>query len=159
MPNAAKPIPEGFHTITAAITVRDAAAAIDFYKKAFGAVEISRMTGPDGKIGHAELRIGDSVLFLGDEWPGMSAVPSSGLPSSTLFMYVTDVDSTFNQAVASGAKSDMPVQNMFWGDRYGKLTDPFGHHWGLATHVEDVTPEEMKRRQAEFFKKAAAGQN
>jgi PhnB protein len=156
MANAVKPIPEGYHTINPALTVRNAAAAIEFYKKAFGAVETVRMPGPDGKIGHAELRIGDSVLFLSDEWPGMAVAPSlSGPPSNYLFMYVPDADRTFSQAIASGATATMPVQKQFWGDRYGKLTDPFGHHWGIATHVEDVSPEEMERRQAEFFKKAA----
>lgn len=155
MANAVKPIPEGFHTLTPALTVRNAAAAIEFYKKAFGAVEVVRMQGPDGKIGHAELMIGDSAIFLGDEWPGMAAAPLPGLPSSSLFMYVSDADRTFNQAVASGATVNMPVEKQFWGDRYGKLTDPFGHHWGIATHVEDVSPEEMERRRKEFAAKAA----
>jgi PhnB protein len=156
-----KPIPEGSHSITPGLTCRGAAQAIDFYKKAFGATEVMRMPSPDGKIMHAELKIGDSILFLSDEFPGMSAAPSASLPSSSLFLYVTDVDSVFNRAVAAGARAEMPVQDMFWGDRYGKVVDPFGHHWGIATHTEDVAPEEMERRAAAFaanFAKAA-GQN
>jgi len=156
MANAVKPIPEGYHTISPSLTVRDAAAAIQFYKEAFGAEEVVRMPGPNGKIMHAEIRIGDSVLFVNDEWPGMAvAPPMSGLPSSYLFMYVPDVDRIFTQAVAGGATVNMAVENQFWGDRYGKLTDPFGHHWGIATHVEDVTPEEMERRQAKYMAKGA----
>lgn len=156
MANAVKPIPEGYHTISASLTVRNAAAAIEFYKKAFGAVETVRMAGPDGKIMHAEIRIGDSTLFINDEWPGMAVAPSmTGLPSSSLFLYVPDVDRVFTQAVAGGATVNMAVENQFWGDRYGKLTDPLGHHWGIATHVEDVTPEEMKRRQEKFMARAA----
>lgn len=149
---AVKPIPEGHHSVTPALTVRGADKAIEFYKKAFGAQEIVRMPSPDGKIAHAELKIGDSSIMLGEEFPGMSAAPSgSSLPSSYLYLYVADVDSVFNSAVAAGARADMPVQDMFWGDRYGKLTDPFGHAWGVATHKEDVTPEEMERRSAAFF--------
>ena len=155
-----KPTPEGYHTITPGLTCRGAARAIEFYKKAFGATEVMSMPSPDGKIMHAELRIGDSILFLGDEFPGMSAAPSASLPSSSLFLYVTDVDSVFNRAVAAGGQATMPVQDMFWGDRYGKVTDPFGHQWGIATHKEDVAPEEMERRSATFFKDMAkaAGQ-
>ncbi|MGB2886644.1 MAG: VOC family protein [Candidatus Acidiferrales bacterium] len=153
---AVKPIPEGYHSVTPALTCRDAAQAIEFYKKAFGAREVMRMPSPDGKIMHAELKIGDSTLFLGDEFPGMSVAPSaSSLPSSYLFLYVPDADSVFNSALAAGARAEMPVQDMFWGDRYGKLKDPFGHHWGVATHKEDVAPEEMERRSAAFFAKAA----
>ncbi len=149
-----KPIPDGYHSITQSLTCRGADRAIEFYKKALGAQELMRMASPDGKITHAELKIGDSVLFLADEFPGMSAAPS-GTPSSSLFLYVTNVDSVFNRAVAEGSRVDMPLQNMFWGDRYGKLTDPFGHQWGIATHVENVAPEEIERRAAAFFAKAA----
>jgi PhnB protein len=156
MANPVKAVPEGYQTITPSITCRGAAKAIDFYKKAFGAEEISRMGAPDGSIMHAELKIGNSRFMLNDEMPGMAAAPNPGAtPSSSLFLYVSDVDSVFNQAVSSGAKVNMPVQDMFWGDRYGKVTDPFGHHWGLATHVEDVAPEEMERRSKAFMAKAA----
>ena len=154
---AVKPIPEGYQSVTPSITCRDAAAAIEFYKRAFGARETVRMASPDGKVSHAEIKIGDSLIFVSDEFPGMSAAPSTSTPPSFyLFLYVNDVDSVFNDAIGAGAHSEMPVQDMFWGDRYGKLLDPFGHHWGLATHVEDVAPEEMERRGAEFMKKAAA---
>ena len=115
------------------------------------------MPAPDGKIMHAELKIGDSIFFLADEFAGMSAAPSASAPNtgSYLFLYVEDVDSVFHRAVAAGARVEMPMMDMFWGDRYGKLTDPFGHQWGIATHVEDVTPEEMQRRSAAFAAKAA----
>ena len=158
MPAAVKPIPDGYHSITPALTCRDAARAIEFYKAALGAQEIMRMPGPDGKVMHAELRIGDSVLFVADEYPGMSVAPSASAPNtgSYLFLYVENVDSVFNGAVSAGARVVMPVTDMFWGDRYGKITDPFGHQWGIATHVEDVTPEEMERRSAAWAAKAAA---
>jgi PhnB protein len=160
MPDTIRPIPEGYHSISPAITCNNAARAIDFYKEAFGATEINRMPGPGGMIMHAELRIGDSVIFVSDEFPGMSAAPAPGAtPSYYLFLYAPDVDTVFNRAVAAGAQVSMPVTNMFWGDRYGKLTDPFGHSWGVATHVEDVSPDEMMRRSAEWtasMNKAAA---
>lgn len=153
-----RPIPEGYHSISPALTCKDAARAIDFYKEAFGATEIMRMAGPGGSIGHAELRIGDSVIFVSDEFPGMSAAPTPGAtPSAYLFLYSEDVDATFDRAVAAGATVSMPLSDMFWGDRYGKLTDPFGHSWGVATHVEDVAPEEMERRAAEWSAKMAKG--
>jgi PhnB protein len=151
MSDKVRPIPEGYHSLTPAITCKNAATAIDFYKEAFGATEINRMPGPDGMIMHAELRIGDSVIFVSDEFPGMSAAPTAGAtPSSYLFLYAPDVDTIFNRAVAAGAQVSMPVVDMFWGDRYGKLTDPFGHSWGVATHVEDLVPDEMARRSAEW---------
>jgi PhnB protein len=168
MASAVRAVPEGFHTITAAITCKDAARAIDFYKAAFGAVERFRMAGPDGRVNHAELQIGDSIIFVSDEFPGMSAAPSQGVPSSYLYLYVEDADSVFNRAVESGAQVSMPITDMFWGDRYGKVADPFGHHWGISTHVEDVSPEEMDRRGAEWMAQmsskqqaaaAGAGQN
>jgi PhnB protein len=162
MANPVKPIPEGYHSITPGLVCRDASRAIEFYKAAFGAQEIMRMPSPDGKITHAELKIGDSMLFVNDEFPGMAAAPSpTTTPSNALFLYVTDVDSVFKRAVDAGSRVDMPVQDMFWGDRYGKLTDPFGHSWGIATHVEDVAPEEMERRSAAFFASfaKAAGQS
>jgi len=155
-----KPIPENFHSITPNLICRNAAQAIDFYKAVFGATEMVRMPGPDGKIMHAELKIGDSPFFVNDMM-GKSAVssPEHGAVNPTyLHLYVADVDTIFKRALEGGARVDMPVQDMFWGDRYGKLTDPFGQQWGIATHKEDVAPEEMKRRQDAFFAKAA-GQN
>lgn len=156
MPNNVRPIPEGYHSISPAITCKNASAAIDFYKEAFGATEINRMAGPGGRVMHAELRIGDSVIFVSDEFPGMSVAPMPGsTPSSYLFLYTPEVDVVFNRAIAAGAQVSMPVSDMFWGDRYGKLTDPFGHSWGVATHVEDVAPDEMMRRSAEWTAKMA----
>lgn len=162
MPGIVSPIPPGYHSISPALTCKDAARAIDFYKEAFAATEIMRMPGPGGSVAHAELRIGDSVIFVSDEFPGMSAAPAPGAtPSSYLFLYTEDADATFNKALAAGATTAMPLADMFWGDRYGKLTDPFGHSWGIAEHVEDVAPEEMERRskewQASLAKAAAAG--
>ncbi len=124
-----RPIPEGYHSITPALTCRDAARAIDFYKEALGAKEIMRMAGPGGKVMHAELQIGDSHFMIADEFPGMSAAPNpTALQSSYLFVYTEDVDGAFNRAVKAGARADMPPSNMFWGDRYGKVTDPFARH-------------------------------
>ena len=159
MPNPVKPIPEGFHTITPSLICKDAARAIEFYKRVFGAEELMRMPTPDGKIGHAHLKIGDSNLFVNDEFPQMGAVAPTTQGGVYLFTYLKDVDTVFNGAVAAGAKVDMPVTDQFWGDRYGKITDPFGHQWGIATHTEDVSPEEMDRRAKEFAKKMAAGQS
>ncbi|MBI4565605.1 MAG: VOC family protein [Planctomycetes bacterium] len=151
-----KPIPEGFHTLTPGIIVKDGARAIDFYKKAFGAEERFRMTGPDGKsIVHAELRIGDSILMLGEEnlaWGARSPQSLSGTPCS-LHLYVEDADAAFKRAVDAGAHVKMPVENAFWGDRYGKLVDPFGHEWSVATHKEDLTPEEISQRGQEWMAK------
>ncbi len=154
MPASTKPVPEGFHTVTPSLTVRNAAQAIEFYKKALGAEELMRMPMPDGKIGHAELKIGDSVIFLSDEMPGMGMSKSPqtlGGCTGVLNIYVPDVDATFERAVATGAKTTMPVADMFWGDRYGTFIDPFGFAWGIATHVEDVSPEEMDTRAKEAF--------
>jgi PhnB protein len=139
-------IPPGYHSVTPYLVVNDAAKAIDFYKQAFGATELARMGGPGGKIGHAELKIGDSMIMLSDEMMGNRSPQSFGGSPVSIFLYVENVDSTFSQAINAGAKSEMSPDNMFWGDRYGKLTDPFGHSWALATHVEDVAPEEMKKR-------------
>ena len=155
MAHNVRAIPEGYHTISPSLTCKDAARAIDFYKKAFNAQEIMRMPSPDGKISHAELRIGDSVLFLNDEM-GPMAGATSGTPRIYLFLYVEDADTTFDSAVKAGAKVEMPLENQFWGDRFGKLTDPFGHQWGVATHVEDLTPEEIDKRATAFFAKMAA---
>ncbi len=143
-----QPIPQGYHSVTPYLVVNDAARAIDFYRRAFGAKEIMHMNGPNGKIMHAELRIGDSMLMLADEMPGTGCRSPKSLGGSSvgIFLYVENVDAVFNQAVSAGAKTEMPLNDMFWGDRYGKLTDPFGHSWSLATHKEDVAPEEMKKR-------------
>jgi PhnB protein len=154
MNNQVKPIPSDFHTLTPHLVVRDASQAIEFYKKAFGAKEISRVPGPDGKsLMHADLKIGDSRLFLVDEFPEMDCrgPQSIGGTPVTIHMYVEDVDAAFSKAVAAGAQVRMPLADMFWGDRYGVLADPFGHAWSLATHKEDLTPEDIgKRAQAAF---------
>ncbi|HYO65907.1 MAG TPA: VOC family protein [Archangium sp.] len=145
----AQPIPKGYHIVTPSLVVRGAKEAIEFYKKAFGAKEVGKaMTTPDGKILHGEFRIGDSIVMYSDEFPDMgSRSPLSvGGVSSSLLIYTRDADALFNQAVASGAKVAMPVGDMFWGDRYGIVTDPFGHQWQIATHKEDLTPKEMARR-------------
>lgn len=157
MPGQVRPIPEGYHTITPYLTVQNAARAIDFYKRALGAKEIMRMQGPGDKIGHAELRIGDSIVMISDEMPqaGNRSPQSLGGTGVNLFLYVDNVDSVFNNAISAGAKSDMRPEDMFWGDRYGKFTDPFGHSWSVATHKEDVSPQEMERRA----KQAMAGQH
>jgi uncharacterized glyoxalase superfamily protein PhnB len=143
----AKPIPEGFHTLTPHIVVKDAAKAIEFYKKAFGAEEVMRMPGPGGKIMHADLKIGDSHLMLVDEFPEMDCHSPQSLKGSPvhLHVYVPDVDAAFKKAVAAGATASMPVTDMFWGDRYGKVTDPFGHKWSIATHQKDMTPAEIAK--------------
>ena len=158
MPSQAKPVPEGFHTVTPAFAVKNAAKAIDFYRNAFGAEEISRMTAPDGKIMHAEIRIGDSIIMLSDEYPGMGNPAPETLGSTTvnLHIYVPNVDAVFDRAVKSGAKATMPVADMFWGDRYGKLIDPFGHSWSIGTHKEDVSAEEAERRGKEMFAQMSA---
>jgi uncharacterized glyoxalase superfamily protein PhnB len=160
MTNAVKPIPEGFHSITPALVCRQAARAIEFYKSVFGATEIMRMPGPGGTVMHSELKIGDSKIFVSD--PMNTTVPAAPEAGATnpvyLFVYFPDVDNIFNRAVTAGARVEMPLQDMFWGDRYGKLTDPFGQQWGIATHVEDVSPEELSRRRQAFFARAA-GQN
>jgi PhnB protein len=154
---AVKPIPEGYHSVTPYLVVNDGAGAIDFYKKAFGAVETVRMGGPDGKIGHAEIRIGDSNVMLADESPDMGhrSAKSIGATPVSLVLYVEDVDAQFKQAIAAGAKELRPVEDQFYGDRMGTLVDPFGHVWSLGTHVEDVAPEEMNRRMAEMMAQKA----
>ena len=153
------PIPPGFHTATASLTVSNAAEAIDFYKKALGAEEIMRMTGPDGKIGHAELKIGDSIIFLNDEMPGGVGCPKSPLTlggsTGSVYLYVEDVDKSHERAVSAGGKSNMPVMDMFWGDRFGGFTDPFGHAWALATHTRDLSPEEIEEGAKAFWAEMA----
>jgi PhnB protein len=162
MPNPVRAIPEGYHSISPSLTCKDAARAIEFYKSVFGATEVMRMPSPEGKVMHAELRIGDSVIFMNDEFPGVAEAPAAGVTSSIyLFLYTEDVDAVYNRAVSMGSKVMMPLNNMFWGDRYGKVMDPFGHQWGIAQHVEDVAPDEMKRRQDAMAAKMAktAGQS
>ena len=149
----AQPIPEGMHTVTPHLICDGAAAAIEFYKQAFGAVEIARHDAPGGKLLHAELRIGDSAVFLADansEWQAFGPNDLGGTPV-VLHLYVEDAAAAVAQAAEAGATVTMPVQDTFWGDRYGKLTDPFGHHWSVATHVRDVSPEEMKQAAQEMF--------
>jgi PhnB protein len=148
---ATKPIPEGYHTVTPYLAVDDAAEAIEYYKKAFGAKEAVRMDTPDGKIGHAELEIGDSLVMLADPFPQASTKPPTELggTSASIFMYVEDVDAVVKRAVDAGATITMEVADQFWGDRFGSVTDPFGHSWSIATHVEDVSPEEMAERAKE----------
>ena len=145
----------GYHTVTPYICVTGAAAAIEFYKKAFGAEEVSRMPGADGKsIMHAEIQVGDSRIMLADECPEMGALSPTTLKGTTgsLNIYVNDVDAAFNRAISAGATAKMPPADMFWGDRFCKIKDPFGHDWSLATHIEDVPESEMPKRAAEFMK-------
>jgi PhnB protein len=146
-----KPIPEGYNTLSLHLAVDNAAKAIDYYKQAFGAKERMRMDAPDGKIGHAELEIGDSLLMLSDPFPQSSVLPPKELGGTTAsaFMYVEDVDAVVKQAVDAGATVTMEVADQFWGDRFGTITDPFGHVWSIATHVEDVSPEDMAERAKE----------
>ena len=142
-----KPIPEGYHTLTPFLTVRNAVRAIEFYKQAFGAQERGVAKGPDGKVMHAELKIGDSVIMLSDEFPefGTLSPQSVGGSPMGLHIYTENVDAAFDRAVKAGAQVEMPVMDQFWGDRYGKLKDPFGHKWSIATHVKDMSADEMKR--------------
>jgi len=147
-------VPEGYHTITPHLVVRNAADAIAFYRKAFGAEELARMPGPDGKsIMHAELQIGNSRVFLCDEFPDWGARSPLALGGSavTIHLYVEDCDAAFQRAVNAGAQVTMPLQDQFWGDRYGKLQDPFGHHWSVGSHIEDVSPAETLKRAAAAF--------
>src|SRR5947208_14632158 len=148
---AAQPIPDGYHSVTPFLAVDDASAAIDFYKRAFGATERMRMPTPDGKVAHAELGIGDSIVMLSDPFPQSTTKPPKELGGTTagVFLYVEDVDALVQQAVGAGATITMEVADQFWGDRFGSLTDPFGHSWSVATHVEDLSPEEIGERAKE----------
>jgi PhnB protein len=143
-----KPIPEGYHTVTPYLAVDGAADAIEFYKKAFGAQETLRMDGPDGSIAHAEIKIGDSLVMLSDPFPQSTVKPPNALggTSASVFLYVEDADEVVKQAVDAGATVTMELQDQFWGDRFGSISDPFGHTWSVATHVEDLTPEEIAER-------------
>jgi PhnB protein len=149
----AKPIPDGYHAITPALTVKNGGEAIEFYKRALGAEELMQIPGPDGRLMHAEMKIGDSRFMLAEEMPeqGCRAPASVGSTTSSLYVYVQDVDKAFRRAVEGGAKALMQPTDMFWGDRFGQVEDPSGHRWGLATHKEDPSPQEMARRQKEFF--------
>jgi uncharacterized glyoxalase superfamily protein PhnB len=154
MASTVKRIPDGYHTVTPHLVVRGAAKAIAFYQKAFGAKELSRHPGPDGaSIMHAELQIGNSRIFLNDEYPEMGATSPQALQGTpvTLHCYVEDADGLFARAVEAGAQVVMPLADQFWGDRYGMVSDPFGHRWSIASHIKDLTPEQMKQAAASAF--------
>ena len=155
---ATKPIPEGYRTVTPYLIIKGAAEAIEFYKRAFGATELLRMADPHGRVGHAEIKIGDSVIMLADEHPAMGyrGPRSFGGSSVSILLYLEDVDAVFERALKAGAKAQRPVANQFYGDRTGTLEDPFGHVWTVATHVEDVPPEEMRRRAEAAMKSSTA---
>ena len=152
MKQATRAIPEGFHTITPHLVCEGAAKALDFYRECFGAVEVSRMPGPDGRIMHAEMRIGDSIFMLADDFPDYGCVGPLALKNTPVYihLYVEDVDAAFARAIDAGGKPIMQVADMFWGDRYGKIEDPFGHHWSLATHKRDVSMDEARKAMAEM---------
>jgi PhnB protein len=154
MPSPVKRVPEGQHTVSPHLTVRDGVQIIEFYKQAFGAKEVRRSLAPDGKsLLHAEIQIGDSRIFLNDEFPQMNmACPlARGGTSVVIHLYVEDVDSLYRQAVDAGAKVIMPLADQFWGDRYAVVEDPSGHYWSMASHVQDMTQEQMKKASAEMF--------
>jgi uncharacterized glyoxalase superfamily protein PhnB len=158
--NAVKPIPAGYHALTPHLKIRGVAEAMEFYKKAFGAKEVLALRQPGGTlVMHGEMTIGDSYLMLSDENPAWGCLSplSLGGTGSSIHVYVDDVDAVYSRAVEAGAKGMMPPANMFWGDRYAKVTDPFGHEWAIATHVEDVPPEEIGPRAAEAMAKYAVG--
>lgn len=153
MTTKTKPIPDGYHTLIPYLIVRGAADALEFYKKAFDAAELMCFIAPDGKIAHAEFKIGDSIFMISDENPecDSSSPATLGGTPVTLFLYVTDADATFAAAIKAGAKEKMPLENQFWGDRTGQVVDPFGHSWHIATHVEDVDPATLQNRMQDFF--------
>lgn len=153
----AKPVPAGYTTVTPTITVTDGRKAIEFYKKALGATERSRFEGPDKKIMHAEIQIGNSIVMLNDEVMGNRSAQSLGASPVVFYLYLEDADAAFKKAIAAGGKQHMPVTDMFWGDRMGQFEDPFGYRWNIATHVKDMSPEETKRAGDEFMKKQMAG--
>ncbi len=157
MPASVKPVPDGFHTATPSLVVRDAAKAIDFYKKVFGAEERMRMPDPNGRIIHAEIKIGDSVIFLSEEIPNMGgkSPQSVGAYTGAVYLYVPNVDEIHQRAVDAGAKSAGPVSDMFWGDRVGHFVDPSGHAWSVSTHVADLTEQEMENGAQEFYARMA----
>jgi len=153
---AVKAVPEGYNTVTPYLICKGAAAAIDYYTKVFGATELMRHGGPDGTVGHAEIKIGDSVIMLADEFPDLQFLSPKTVGGTAvgMMLYVTDVDAVFERALAAGAREHQPLEDKFYGDRAGTLIDPFGHMWMVATHVEDVSPEEMSRRAEAQTKKA-----
>jgi PhnB protein len=155
MPEAVQAVPAGFHTLTPHLTVRDADKALEFYRNALGAEILHIARTPDGKVMHASLRIGDSMLMLNDEFPEMGGLSplSTGGAGVTIHIYTEDVDAAFNRAVSAGAEVKMPLMDQFWGDRYGMVADPFGHKWSLATHIKDMSQEEMQRGQDEAMAK------
>jgi PhnB protein len=155
---ATKPVPDGYRTATPYLIVKGAAEAIEFYKRAFGATEMLRMADPQGRVGHAEIKIGDSVIMLADEHPAMGyrSPRSLGGSSVSILLYLEDVDAVYERALKAGARSQRPVADQFYGDRSGTLEDPFGHLWTVATHVEDVPPEELERRARAAMKSAAS---
>ncbi len=155
MAKAAKAVPEGYRTVTPTLTLDNAAQSIDWYKKAFGAEEKSRSVGPDGKIMHAEIKIGDSIIMVNDVMMGMKGPRAFGGSPAGLWLYVENSDALFKRAVDAGAKVEMPLDNQFWGDRGGCVSDPSGYHWWIATHAEDLKQSEIKQRAEEFFKKMA----
>jgi PhnB protein len=155
MAKAKKSVPEGFHTVTPHLVLDNAAQAIDWYKKALGAEEVARANGPDGKVMHAELRIGDSRIMMNDAMMGGKGPKAIGGSPASLWLYVDDCDALFNRAVAAGAQAKMPLADQFWGDRSGMIADPHGYSWTIATHKEDLTMQEIEQRQAEFMKQFA----
>jgi PhnB protein len=154
---AVKPIPDGYHTVTLYLTLSSTSDALEFYKKAFNAVELFRMADPTGRVGHAEMQIGDTRIMMSDEFPEMNvkSPKTLGGTSAGICLYVPNVDDVFAQAVAAGGTVERPLMNQFYGDRSGTIIDPFGHKWTIATHIEDVTPEEMDRRHQELMKQSA----
>ena len=148
-----KPVPNGFHTVTPHLCIKDAAAAIDFYKKAFSADELTRLEGPGGSVMHSELAIGDSIIMVNEEFPDMGSLGPAAIGGTpvTIHLYVDDADAWFARATEAGAQTLMPLTDMFWGDRYGMIADPYGHRWGIATHIEDLTPDEIAERRAAAF--------
>jgi PhnB protein len=166
MAKSAKPIPDGYHTVTPHIVLDDCAKAIEFYGRAFGAEKLLVMPGPGGGVVHAEIKVGDSIVMLSDEMPPMPGQPgiyrspkAAGLATGALFLYVRDADASFDRAIKAGCTVRSPMTDMFWGDRYGQVIDPFGHTWALATHVEDLSPEEIGQRQAEFMARMSGGKS
>ena len=162
MAKAKKAVPEGHHTVTPQLTLDNAAQAIDWYKKALGAEEVARAVGPDGKIMHANIRIGDSLIMLNDEMGGAKSPKAIGGSPTSLWLYVDDCDALFNRAVAAGGQVSQggmgKMQDQFWGDRSGTFTDPHGYQWTIATRKEDLKPEEIKQRMDEFMKSVASAQ-
>ncbi len=158
MTHHVKPVPDGYHTATASLTVHDGKRALEFYAKAFGAKERSRSAGPDGRIMHAEFVIGDSVIMLYDEFPAMGNRSPNTLGGTVggIWLYVPDADAMYNQAIAAGATSIMTPVDMFWGDRTSRVRDPFGHEWSISTHKEEVSPAEMEKRAKEFYAQMAS---